>query len=441
MKAREIAVNILIQILQKGAYSNIVLNNELNKSRLEDKDRALVTEIVYGTIKYKYTIDHIISNFSGRSISKIDSFILNILRMSIYQIKYLDKIPDYAVVNEAVDLSKNISIGASKFVNGILRSYLRKKDLAFNFNDDEVLKLSYEYSFEPWMVKMFMEQYGAEITKSILKGLNYTPNMSIRVNSYKGTYEDTFNKLEELGYEINEGFICPEAISINKGSSIENNPVFKSGYITVQDESAMLVAPILDADENHTVFDLCSAPGGKTTHISELMNNKGKVVAFDIHENKLSLIKQNAERLGLSNIEYRTMDATQFNESLVNKADRVLIDVPCSGIGIIRKKPEIKWNKINKDMKALSVIQRNIMENAGCYLKEGGILIYSTCTLNKYENEKNIQWFIKKHPNFKVENVYLGKSNNIIYHDEGYITIIPNEYMDGFFIAKLIKCW
>ncbi len=441
MKAREIAVNILIQILQKGAYSNIVLNNELNKSELEDKDRALVTEIVYGTIKYKYTIDRIISNFSGRSISKIDSFILNILRMSIYQIKYLDKIPDYAVVNEAVDLSKKISIGASKFVNGILRNYLRKKDLVFDFKDDKVAALSYEYSFEPWMVKMFMEQYGVEITKSILKALNYTPNMSIRVNSYKGTYEDTFNRLKKLGYEIEEGFICPEAISIKKGSSIENNPLFKSGYITVQDESAMLVAPILDADENHRVFDLCSAPGGKTTHISELMNNKGKVVAFDIHENKLSLIKQNAERLGLSNIEYRTMDATQFNESLVNKADRVLIDVPCSGIGIIRKKPEIKWNKINKDMKALSAIQRNIMENAGCYLKEGGILIYSTCTLNKYENEKNIEWFIKKHPNFKVENVYLGKSNNIIYHDEGYITIIPNEYMDGFFIAKLRKCW
>ena len=235
------------------------------------------------------------------------------------------------------------------------------------------------------------------------------------------------------------GYICPEAIVINKGKSIEKNPLFKEGKITVQDESAMLVAPSIDAKEGATVLDLCSAPGGKTTHISEIMNNTGIVKAFDIHENKLSLVKENAKRLGINNISCAEMDASKFNKELENSADMVLIDVPCSGLGIIRKKPEIKYTKDIKSTKDIVAIQKKIMENAAKYVKKEGTLLYSTCTINKEENEKNINWFIKKFPEYKVEPLFYGNMSNIIYNENGTVTILPNKYMDGFFIAKLKK--
>ena len=201
----------------------------------------------------------------------------------------------------------------------------------------------------------------------------------------------------------------------------------------------MLVAPLLELCDNLTVLDLCSAPGGKTTHIAELMNNTGKVLAFDLHENKLELINENAKRLGITNIETKEMDATKINSDLINLGDRVLIDVPCSGIGIVRKKPEIKWNKTRKDLRDIIEVQRNIMENAWQYLKPNGVMVYSTCTLNKEENEDNIEWFLREHNDAKIEKIYLGKSDNLRYNKDGSVTILPNEYMDGFFIARLRK--
>lgn len=439
---RKIAVDTIEQVLKRGAYSNIILGLKLNESTLNDKDKALATEIVYGTLKYKYTIDKILKYFIKEKLEKLDSIILNILRMSIYQLKFLDKVPEFAVVDEAVKLAKKLkSVGASKFTNGVLRNYLRNKDILYYNNEDMIETLAYQYSYEPWMVKLFIKQYKIDTAKLILEGLNKTPKLTVRVNSIKTSYDEAFDALKENGYDIEEGYICPEAIRINKGKNIEQNPLFKDGLITVQDESAMLVASSMDITPNLTVFDLCSAPGGKTTHISELLSNTGKVLAYDVHENKLSLIKNNTSRLGITNIICDVADATHLNEELVDKADRVLIDVPCSGIGIIRKKPEIKWTKDIKQLRSIIDIQRNIMNNASKYVKIGGRLLYSTCTLNKEENEENIKWFLKNHPNFIIEPLYYGKVENIIYNDNGMVTIIPNEAMDGFFITKLKKKW
>ncbi len=290
------------------------------------------------------------------------------------------------------------------------------------------------------LIKIFISQYGIEIAEKILKGLNERPNITVRVNNLKIDYDEAFEKLGEYGYNIEEGYICPEAIQIIKGKNIEKNPLFIEGDITVQDESAMLVAPSMELTEESIVLDLCSAPGGKTTHISEIINNKSKIYAYDVHENKLSLIEDNAKRLGANNIETNVSDASIFNKKLKEKADRVLIDVPCSGLGIIRKKPEIKWTKNEKEIRNIIDIQRKIMNNGASYLKEGGILLYSTCTLNKEENEENINWFLKKHKNFKIEPLYYGDVDNIIYHKEGFVSILPNDKMDGFFIAKLKKC-
>ncbi len=289
------------------------------------------------------------------------------------------------------------------------------------------------------MIRSLYKQYGNKYTELILKGLNNRPAVTVRTNSIKGSYDDIFKGLQEAGYEISRGYVCDDAIVISKGSSIEKNRAFVEGEITVQDESAMLVANVMDINKDDIVLDLCAAPGGKTTHIAELLKGTGKVLAFDIQEGKLKFIKENMDRLGLSNIVLDTMDATRFNEKLINKADKVLIDVPCSGIGIIRKKPEIKWNKNLKNLKELIAIQREIMKNASQYVKKGGILLYSTCTLNKEENEDNIKWFLKNNNNFKLEKVYFKEANNIIYSEEGSVTILPQENMDGFFIAKLMR--
>lgn len=438
MKAREIAVKVLERVLYQGAYSNIVLNKFLEESDLSQKDRGLTTELVYGTLRRKKSIDMIISSFV-KDISLMDKNTLNIIRLAIYQMRYLDKVPSYAACNEAVEIAKQVSEQDSKLVNGILRNFASKDgtyDIEFRNKIDQI---AYEFSFEPWLIRMFIKQYGEKQTIDILKGLNYTPELTVRVNNLKDNYEDVYEKLEELGYTIEDGSVCPEAIYIDSGSSITKNELFAEGKITVQDESAMLIAPLLDLEDGQTVVDLCCAPGGKTTHIAELLNNTGDVKAYDLNESKLELVKENCDRLGITNVTLAQMDATKINAELISAADRVLIDVPCSGLGIIRKKPEIKWNKTRKDLKELVLVQREIMKNAWEYLKKDGIMVYSTCTLNKEENEENISWFIENNKDAEVQSIFIGKGSNLKYDKMGTLTILPDEYMDGFFIAKLKK--
>ena len=369
MNSRQLAVKILGRILDEGAYSNIVLSKELNESDLIDKDKALVTEIVYGTLRRKRTLDKIIGSFV-KDIKIMDPKVLNILRIAIYQLKYLDKVPSYAVCNEAVEDGKEISEKDSKLINGILRSYLKEDSKIDIKAINKIDEMAFHYSFEPWMIRLFMKQYGEMETKEILEGLNEVPKVTLRVNNIKSDYDEVYDKLEEEEYNIEEGFVCPEAIYVKGGKSLEKNELFMTGKCTVQDESAMIVAPLLDLEEGQKVIDLCSAPGGKTTHIAEILDNTGEVLAFDLHENKLDLIKENAERLGITNIKVAQMDATKLNVNLIGAADRVLIDVPCSGLGIIRRKPEIKWTKKRNDLKEIVEVQRKIMENAWEYLRK-----------------------------------------------------------------------
>ena len=437
MNCRELAVKILDRVLNEGAYSNIILSKELNEAELSDKDKALLTEIVYGVLRRRKTLDIIISNFV-KDIKLMNKDTLNILRVAIYQMNFLDKIPSYAACNEAVEEAKLISEGDSKLVNGILRNFTKNPD-DIEVPGNKIDEYAYKFSFEPWMIRLLIKQYGEPISKKIMSGLNAIPQVSVRVNEIKADYDEAFEELEALEYEIEEGSICPEAISIKGGKSIENNPLFKDGKITVQDESAMIIAPLLELEEGMTVIDLCSAPGGKTTHIAEILQNTGKVLAFDLHESKLGLIRENCERLGLTNVEVNTNDATKLNNELIECSDRILLDVPCSGIGIIRKKPEIKWNKTRNDLRDVIPVQRDIMENAWKYLKTGGIMIYSTCTLNKEENEENIDWFLSTHKDCNIKKIFVGKQDNLVYNRNGSLTIMPNEYMDGFFVAKLEK--
>ena len=438
MNSRKIIVEILDNVIKKGAYSNIEINKRFKNTNIDDKDRGLITEVVYGTLKNRKTIDIILGSFVS-DIKDIDDRVINILRSAVYQIKYLDRVPSYAIVNESVNLAKIRAKSLSSFVNGVLRNYLRNldKDYKKGLTDMEVLE--YYFSFDSWMIKLFVKQYGKENGIKILKGLNETPYITVRANSLKTTRENLLKSLLHEGYDVEKGYISDNAIIIKKGSSIERNSLYKKGMFTVQDESAMLVSECLDLNEGETVLDLCSAPGTKGTHVSEILNNTGKILAFDIHDHKLNLIKDNARRLGISNIEVSIGDASKFNREYLNLADRILLDVPCSGLGIIRKKPEIKWTKTSKDLKDIEKTQRVILENSWRYLKKGGKLIYSTCTLNKDENEDIVYWFARKHEDCEVEQIELGKRDNIIYNENGTVTILPNKYMDGFFIARLRK--
>ncbi|WP_244833220.1 16S rRNA (cytosine(967)-C(5))-methyltransferase RsmB [Clostridium sp. BJN0001] len=438
MNCRNLAVKIINRVVYEKAYSNIILSNELDKSDLEDNDKALLTEIVYGVLRRKKTLDIIISNFV-KDIAIMNRDILAILEIAIFQMRFLDKIPEYAAVNEAVESAKAVSAEDSKLVNAVLRNYSKNPD-DIVVKGNKIDEIAYKFSFEPWMIRLLIKQYGEEKAKKIMASLNEVPTVTVRVNSLKAEFEDVLDKLIESSVDASEGAICPEAIQIKNGRSVKENPLFSEGLITVQDESAMSVAPLLDLDEdNLTVADLCAAPGTKTTHISEILNNKGTVIACDNHENKLSLIEDNAKRLGIDNIKVLVNDAEKFNPEFVDKFDRILIDVPCSGIGIIRKKPEIKWSKKRKDLREIAVRQKNILENSWKYLKDGGIMIYSTCTLNKEENDDNIDWFLKSHEDSKSVKIFIGRGKNLEYGRNDALTILPSSDMDGFYIAKLQK--
>lgn len=438
MNSRKIIVEILDSVIQNGAYSNIEINKKFKNNNIDEKDRGLITEVVYGTLKYKKTIDIILGNFVS-DIKDIDDKVINILRSAIYQIKYLDRVPSYAIVNESVNLSKIRAKGLSRFVNGVLRNYLRNLDKDYKQNLTDMQVLEYYFSFDSWMIKLFLKQYGKENGIKILKGLNETPSVSVRANKLRVNSEELLKLLLEKGYDAEKGYIADNAIIIKKGSSIEKNSLHQKGMFTVQDESAMLVSQCLNINEGETILDLCSAPGTKGTHLSEILKNTGRVIAFDIHNHKLDLIKSNAKRLGISNLDVRLGDASKFNREYLNYADKILLDVPCSGLGIIRKKPEIKWSKTLKNLDDIQKTQRIILENSWRYLKKGGEMIYSTCTLNKGENEEIIDNFLRKHEDCYVEKINLPKRDNILYNTNGTITILPNKYMDGFFIAKLIK--
>ncbi|NLP28682.1 MAG: 16S rRNA (cytosine(967)-C(5))-methyltransferase RsmB [Clostridia bacterium] len=437
MNSRKIAVEILNMVLYEGAYSNIIIRKLLNKYNVKEKDRSLITEIVYGTLKYKYKLDVILSNLINRPFKKVDKKVLNILRISIYQFIYLDKVPEYAIVNEAVNLAKEISIASSKFVNGVLRAYLRNKDKNFNKEKGIVSELAYEYSFDKWMVKLFVNQYGIERAKEILYGLNSIPSITVRINSLHWEINDVYQRLKTLNHNVEKGVVCPTSIKIIKGSNVENNPLFSEGAITVQDESAMLAVLALEVKKNQKLLDMCAAPGGKTTHMAELLQGSGSVLAWDLYKHKIDLILDNAKRLGIPNIHADVSDATVFNDKFQESFDSVLVDVPCSGLGIIRKKPEIKWTKTQKDMEALYHIQDRILENACKYVKRGGCVVYSTCTLNVMENEKRIYKFLKKNKEFEIEKLNFAEQTNFLYNDSGMLTILPSPDMDGFFIAKL----
>ncbi len=431
VNTRAIALKILKKIHTDKSYSNILLDKTLSEIECSSQEKKFISALFYGVIERMITLDAVINKFSKVKTNKLDVDVLIILRIGIYQLLYMDSVPDSAAVNESVKLAKKCkNPSLSGFVNGVLRSFIRN-DKTLPEGKNETEKLSVEFSCPEWLVKKWISEYGIEITNSMLESSIGKAPVTIRLNTIKMQANEIIILLESDGFKVEDTFL-ENCYTISGGVAVENSKAYKLGLFYVQDISSQLCSLSLDACEGETVIDVCAAPGGKTFTTAIKMNNKGSVYSLDLHENRVKLIKDGAERLGLTNVITMANNAKAFNDNLP-MADRVLCDVPCSGLGVIRRKPEIKY-KNPEDFERLSQIQYEILETSSKYLKSGGVLVYSTCTLSKAENEDIVNRFLKEHSDFT------GIAVNSIYDElsDYCATIIPEYFnSDGFFIAKL----
>lgn len=426
--ARELAIKILYKIEENNGYSNLILDEYLQKERqkLNEKDIGLISEIVYGTVTWKLTIDTILQKHSNIKINKISKWIKIILQTGIYQIVFLDKIPKSAAVNESVNLCKKYGYKSVGFVNAILRKVDKSDYEEFKKIKDNNERISKMYSMPEWIVKKLVKQYGISKTEEICINSNLKPTITIRVNSLKSTIEELKQKLDERGI-LWEDAQTSNFLHLKNMKNVSNLDLFKEGFFTIQDEGAGKIGCILNPKEGEIVLDACSAPGGKTTHLAELMENKGQIFAWDIHEHRVNLVKENAKRLGISIIEVDVRDACGYDSKYENKFDKILLDVPCMGLGVCKRKPDIKWQKTEEEISEITKIQQNILQICSRYLKKGGELLYSTCSILREENEDIIENFLE------VEKSGIGRRFQLICK----INILPNSQTDGFFICKL----
>ncbi|MCI8617869.1 MAG: 16S rRNA (cytosine(967)-C(5))-methyltransferase RsmB [Clostridia bacterium] len=427
-KTREIALKILYKIDKEKAYSNIALNEEIkeNRKKLEEKDIGLISEIIYGVTSWRLTIDEIIKKYSKIKIKKISPWILNILRMGIYQIIFLDKIPKSAAVNESVNLAKRYGhSSSSNFVNAILRKVEKSDYEEFFQIDDNIEKISKTTSMPIWIIEELLKNNNIETVEQICKNSNLKPKITIRINNLKTNKKEIEQKLKGKNIEYKETEY-EDFLILEKIKNVENLDLFKEGLFTIQDISAGQTAKILNPQKGEYILDACAAPGGKTTYMAEIMENEGQILAWDIYEHRTKLIEENAKRLGIEIIKTEVKDASIYNEKLKEKFDKILLDVPCLGIGVIKRKPDIKWQRNIEDIKEITNIQVKILENCSRYLKKGGELVYSTCSILKQENENTIFNFLKENDTFDIV-------------ENSMTNILPDNEKDGFFICKLKK--
>ena len=428
--ARSLALAVLEDVLVNQAYSNIALNKHLKGSQLSVADKGLVTEIVYGTVARKLTLEWYLSHFI-EDRDKLDNWLYILLLLSAYQLRYLDKIPNHAVVNEAVELAKARKKGSEKLVNAVLRRILREGWPDIDSIKRKNKRDSIAYSLPVWLVSKLKEEYGEERAQAIFKSLLVRNKASIRVTD--------LSRKEEIKAVL-EASGSPLAATglVKEHGHFAGHDLFAEGVITIQDESSQLVAPTLDLQGDEQVLDACAAPGGKTAHMASYLTS-GKVTALDLYDHKLDLIQENAQRLGVADrVQTQKLDARKVHEFFGQDSfDKILVDAPCSGIGLLRRKPDIKYNKETADFTSLQEIQLEILGSVCQTLRKGGIITYSTCTIVSEENFQVVEAFLESHPEF--EQVKLEHECKDILKD-GCILITPELYgSDGFFISQFRK--
>ena len=420
--ARLIAVNALIKVNKENAYSNITLDKYLSCTDISDKDKALATTLFYGVLDRKITIDYVISKFSKTPVKKLSPITAEAIRIAIYQLLFLERIPESAAVNESVNIVKRSKEARnSGFVNAVLRNIIRNPvELP---SGDSVKELSVRYSCPEWIIESFIADYGKENAVELLKSGNEAPPVILRVNTLKTDAKGLITALLEEGITAREHEFIENALVLENGFDIRQSNLYKKGFYHIQDTASQLIVTKLSLKSGERVFDLCAAPGGKSFTMAEIMGDKGEIVACDLYEKRVNLIDKGAKRLGLNSIKPQVSDATAFNKDL-SLFDAILCDVPCSGLGVLRRKPEIKYKNVG-DFTDLQKIQREILSNAVNYLKENGRILYSTCTLRRAENEEMIADFLKENKNFTLE-----YEHTFMPHIDG---------TDGFYCALLYK--
>jgi len=452
LSARDVALNVLTDVEVEGSYSNLKLNQALIQADLERSDAGLATELVYGTVAHLNTIDYFLDQLVAKGTQKLQPWVRNLLRMSFYQIYYLDRIPSHAAVNEAVNIAKRRGHqGVSGMVNGVLRNVLRQLDeLSIPEGLPTAQRISLQYSHPQWMVKRWIKQYGAETTEQICMSNNEPPAVSVRVNTFRISRDEMMRTMNEAGYYAQPSAVAPDGILVGGSGNMALTDWYREGLISIQDESSMLVAEALQPQPGMKVLDCCAAPGGKTAHMAEKMNDQGQIIANDIHDHKRKLIDDQAQRLHLNMIETAIGDALTLTDRYPAASfDRILLDAPCSGLGVIRRKPDLKWNKSPQDIQEISELQQQLIRQVSTLLKPGGILVYSTCTIEYSENEYVVRSFLEENPSFEAADTPLaplqeaatkqgGSSGKKSNESSIGLQILPQDYhSDGFYIAAL----
>ncbi len=436
--AREVAVKVLNRVERTDSYLDKLLDFELRSSELSKLDKSFLTELVNGTVRWKIRIDFVISQFYRGDYSKLDINIKNAIRVAMYQIIFLERVPQSAAVNEAVEFVKKLrGQYLANLVNAILRSAIRKLDLVEYppIEDDAVRALSVVHSFPSWLVRRFMDRFGVYETEQLLASLNDRPRLSIRVNTSKVATEDLAAEFENRGLRVSRGKFIRNFLYVEGLSRIGELDSFKAGQFTVQDESAGVVSKLLDPKPGERILDVCAAPGGKTTHILEMTNGDVDLTSVEKYENRAHLIQNSLDRMGYNKVRVIVADATTYTDPVL--FDKILVDAPCTGFGVIRKKPDSKWKREPEDIAKLNEVQNEILENVSKLLKPEGVIVYSTCTIEPEENQLVVQNFLSHHPEFSLERADLFVDKALVNRD-GFIEVFPHRHdMDGGFAGRI----
>lgn len=421
---RKTAYQTLLKIEKNAAYSNIELNHQIKQ--LQPDNPAFVRELVYGVLENKIYLDYVLTQLIPKGLKGVKKPVKVLLRMGLYQLMFMDSVPDYAAVNETIKLARKAAPGRDGFLNGVLRGYGKKRE-GLKLPDREsnlVDYLSVRYSFDSSIIKLWLSQFGEDETEQLLANSNMRPPVSVRVNVMKTSVDDLTESLKKQGFDVKPGELSNRVLFV-KGSGLLDTDAYRQGLFSIQDEASVTAVEILGPEPGDTVLDICAAPGGKTLAMAELMDNQGEIKAFDVYAHKLDLLNEEAKRLNLQIIETAEQDGTQFNAEYTACADKVLVDGPCSGLGVIRRKPEIKYKEVVDSARELAEKQLQILENASQYVKSGGSLLYSTCTINELENMGVVKAFINKHGEYEL-----------VYSRQ----LLPGlDETDGFFISKFHK--
>ncbi|HHW12350.1 MAG TPA: 16S rRNA (cytosine(967)-C(5))-methyltransferase RsmB [Firmicutes bacterium] len=439
---RRLALDALLAIAEEGAYANRILNSLFTKEQPDEKEKRLATELVLGTLRHRSRLDFLLNRLLTKELSGLPVAIREVLRLSLYQLIFTNH-PAYAVVNEAVALTKAGKYrGLSRLVNGVLRNYLRRQQeleqALPDFAQDPVGHLTIVHSHPRWLVERWIRRWGEEMTHRLVEANNAPAPLSVRTNTLRINRDELLAAMTKAGIEAEPVPTIPEAIRVKSGQELTSNPLWTEGYFYIQDEASMLVAHLLAPEPGMVIADLCAAPGGKTTHLAQLMNNLGRIYALDQFEHKTALIAENARRLGIGIIEPLTTDARCWRPA--EPVDGILLDAPCTGTGVIRRRPDIRWRRQPDDLAQLVPLQQELLNHAASLLRPGGRLVYSTCSLEREENEEQITRFLAAHPEFRVDlpaNFAVDFPADRL--AEGFLIMPRVDGPDGFFMTRLVK--